>query len=419
MKKQSSIFGITENTVTDSDGRIAVYHVRIPNSRKTYSYFSEDDRIAVKSAVFVFTQHSERYPLIGTVEEISYWFPRELPWPSERTRHIYGIFSGAVPREFLSTEGIEVDRKGIARRLTYNDLPHMTFPPNTKAIGKLLFSYDKLQSATIPEGVKSIGTYAFLGAVELFYVTIPASVTDIAPNAFASCISLWDWHISPQNPNYKYVDPYIISDNGTTLFRVADRDKVDLVIPQGVREINAAAFDYCYITNMVIPDGVSFIGPMAFSHCFHLREVILPSSLRVIEENAFAFCMNLRSITIPPGVERIGASAFTQCSELREVIVLGKDTLLNQSLFALADLDGLENDPIPLLLPEVPISRIPVKLKFNAVIGFVEMRKRQIKMTAEVESTYLKYLHIRGRHLEKWAQSNTGLRKLLIEEGIF
>ena len=43
---------------------------------------------------------------------------------------------------------------------------------------------------TIPDGTKSIGTYAFQGCLSLTSVTIPNSVTSIGNNAFYGCSSL-------------------------------------------------------------------------------------------------------------------------------------------------------------------------------------------------------------------------------------
>lgn len=43
---------------------------------------------------------------------------------------------------------------------------------------------------TIPEGVTSIGNYAFWGCDSLKSITIPDSVTDIDNNVFGSCYSL-------------------------------------------------------------------------------------------------------------------------------------------------------------------------------------------------------------------------------------
>lgn len=57
-------------------------------------------------------------------------------------------------------------------------------------IGAFAFSSGSLQYAVIPEGVRSIGDYAFSGCDALTGVALPASVTAISQGAFAYCGSL-------------------------------------------------------------------------------------------------------------------------------------------------------------------------------------------------------------------------------------
>jgi len=55
---------------------------------------------------------------------------------------------------------------------------------------KFLFECETLVSITIPDGVTSIGLYAFYGCTNLTSVTIPDSVTSIGYYAFSGCTSL-------------------------------------------------------------------------------------------------------------------------------------------------------------------------------------------------------------------------------------
>ena len=48
----------------------------------------------------------------------------------------------------------------------------------------------QITSLVIGDGVTSIGSYAFMGCVNLASVSIPESVTGIQMNAFANCVSL-------------------------------------------------------------------------------------------------------------------------------------------------------------------------------------------------------------------------------------
>ena len=54
----------------------------------------------------------------------------------------------------------------------------------------LYLNGEKVVNLTIPDGVTSIGNYAFIGCSDLTSVTIPDSVTSIGGFAFRDCIGL-------------------------------------------------------------------------------------------------------------------------------------------------------------------------------------------------------------------------------------
>ena len=60
-------------------------------------------------------------------------------------------------------------------------------PTGTQAIEEEAFAGGPFEAVIIPDGCVSIGSRAFAGCENLLYVKIPASVTDIAPDAFDGC----------------------------------------------------------------------------------------------------------------------------------------------------------------------------------------------------------------------------------------
>ncbi len=118
---------------------------------------------------------------------------------------------------------------------------------------------DNLISATIPNGVKSIGGSAFSGCSNLTSIEIPNSVTSIGQGAFYDCSSL---------------------------------------------------------KNIEIPDSVTSIGSYAFYNCSRLTSMNLPNSLTRIGSDTFDDCYSLTSIYIPSSVTSIENSAFINCDSL-------------------------------------------------------------------------------------------------------
>ena len=66
----------------------------------------------------------------------------------------------------------------------------LKLPENLKAIGDEAFMGVEATDIFVPDGCESIGSRAFAGNTSLKYITIPASVKEIASDAFEGCNSL-------------------------------------------------------------------------------------------------------------------------------------------------------------------------------------------------------------------------------------
>ena len=76
--------------------------------------------------------------------------------------------------------------------------------------------------------------------------------------------------------------------------------------------VRADSFAGCsHLKSVVIPEGVLIIDDFAFADCTNLSRAVLPSSLGSIGAGAFCGCARLKSVTIPKGrLSRIGDGAF-------------------------------------------------------------------------------------------------------------
>jgi len=97
-----------------------------------------------------------------------------------------------------------------------------------------------------------------------------------------------------------------------------------------------------YSGSIVIPDtivsggeayAVTSIGIGAFMYCHHLDRVIIPNTVRYIENNAFWECSNLEYVYIGDSVEFIGSHAFYACSKLAKINIPNSVSLIDQSAF--------------------------------------------------------------------------------------
>ena len=157
-------------------------------------------------------------------------------------------------------------------------------------------------NSVIPDGVTSIGSYAFEDCTSLTSVTIPDSVTSIGSEAFRGCTSLdsvyitdigkWaaiDFGSSTANPLYHAGNLYLNSELVTG----------ELIIPDGVTSIGNNAFcGYDRLTSVTIGNSVTSIGNYAFRYCNSLTSVTIPDSVTSIGSEAFRGCTSLDSVYI-------------------------------------------------------------------------------------------------------------------------
>ena len=85
------------------------------------------------------------------------------------------------------------------------------------------------------------------------------------------------------------------------------QDVPELVLPSTLTTIDDNAFNlYLKVKDVQIPYGVTTIGNRAFSDCVQIENVVLPGTVKKIGDAAFYVCDSLNSITIPASVTEIG-----------------------------------------------------------------------------------------------------------------
>ena len=65
------------------------------------------------------------------------------------------------------------------------------------------------------------------------------------------------------------------------------------------------------------------VGKEWFRGCRKMTNIVLPKTIKHIDEYAFASCSSLQEIELPAAVSEINACAFADCKDLRVVRVLG------------------------------------------------------------------------------------------------
>jgi len=158
-----------------------------------------------------------------------------------------------------------------------NVVRELVLPKTCGNIGKEAFMNSSLSSITVQAPLGSVGEGAFQGA-----------------KYFLNFISNWGKAITriPQN---------LYRDSGLT---------GDLRIPNDVTEIGAYAFANTGITSVTLPSSIKVIGDNAFSGCKTLAKVNIPEGVTQIGKSAFSNTGLTGDLRIPNSVTEIGSNAF-------------------------------------------------------------------------------------------------------------
>ena len=187
--------------------------------------------------------------------------------------------------------------------------------------------------------VISIGEYAFKNCANLTSVIIPQSVKYISWCAFAGCTALKSINISS---TVKEIDNNaFLGCTGLTRVNITDLaawcriwfgNGVDYLY--GSNPLEYAHHLYLNdseITDLVIPNTIKYMNENCFSGCSGLKSVTIPNSVSGIHENAFYNCSNITDLTIGNSVHYLGADVFYGCRGLTSIKCHGKVPVIAQS----------------------------------------------------------------------------------------
>ena len=210
-------------------------------------------------------------------------------------------------------------------------LESLAIPEGVKEIGKAAFSNCiSLQEVKLPSTLERIGDYAFNFCLMLSSIELPASLKSLGKSAFQSCKSLTALSLPD---GIEELGSSVFSSSGLKIFTIPstwnripdgffESTKIsEIVIPKGVREIGAQAFNNCTkLTSISIPEGITDIPNEMLSNCRSLTSVQLPSTVKYIGDWAFSRA-GITDITLPEGLKSIGYSAFRVCPALTELVI--------------------------------------------------------------------------------------------------
>ena len=236
--------------------------------------------------------------------------------------------------------GVNVDSLAAYAFQNCKKLQTISLPSTLKVIESCAFDYSGLTALSIPTSVKRLGYYAFRGCDSLTSVRIEESNE---PIEFVTGYTRSFGYTKPKTVFYgrnvirtgdytnermfNKVTDLTIGDMVTEIPNFMFDGNVELqnaTIGTGVKYIGQSAFRSCGtsddVTELKVEMGanVDSLAAYAFYDCKKLQTISLPSTLKVIEQEAFRGS-GLTELSIPASVKRLGYYAFLDCNSLASI----------------------------------------------------------------------------------------------------
>lgn len=103
----------------------------------------------------------------------------------------------------------------------------------------------------------------------------------------------------------------------------------DFIVRAGILEkYNGSEID------VAIPDSVIEISRTAFLGCSHLRSIVVPESVRIVDKDTFKYCPGLKKISFAEGTSRIRFNINAWCPNVERVVIPKSMTCIGANSFS-------------------------------------------------------------------------------------
>ena len=192
-----------------------------------------------------------------------------------------------MPVVVLPRELTEIESEAFAGA----KLKKLQLSDATKTIGEKAFYNTVIESINL-EAVETIGKYAFYNCRHLTGPLMLNSLKSLGDCAFEQCESLTDVTFGTK---LTQIPKEAFCSSGLT----------SLNLPGNIKTIGDEAFHYAPIHDLTFSEGLESIGNSAFSLELQQDELVLPSTLRTIEEGGLAD-RNCKPVYLNEGLTKLG-----------------------------------------------------------------------------------------------------------------
>lgn len=235
-------------------------------------------------------------------------------------------------------------------------------------------NWPTVKKIVIGEGITRIGNGAF-AYCPVEEVVFPESLTCIGREAFYHCKYLNEVHFPAGLKRIEYAAFYY-----SRLFTLELPDGLEhlgdnafsgnefktVVVPDSVTEFGCA-FSWCdKLVSIKLPNSIQTVP--SFRNCCSLYSIYIPDGVRKIVDAAFQYCWEIRAVRLPESLKEIGGRAFVDSYKLEDVYYAGSEESWNKMI-------GIEPNPFTK----------KAAIHFNS-LGFITDPARTKKITFHVGS---------------------------------
>lgn len=202
------------------------------------------------------------------------------------------------------------------------NLEHITMNDHVVSIGEYTFAFaSALRTIQLSNALVEIPSFAFLYATKLESITLPTSTQIVHAYAFEHCHALTTVYL---NKHLQDVSPY--SFDGSFAIEMYSVDTENITY----QSVDGVVYTKSNQTLVIYPAGSSnltysvlsqttAIGYRSFLGAKHLEVIIIPDTVKIIEDKAFYHAVALKTVTMGHGVESILGNAFEGCINLTTI----------------------------------------------------------------------------------------------------
>ncbi len=230
----------------------------------------------------------------------------------------------------------------------------------TKIERNLFRDCKNLVRVVLPDSIKTIESGAFAGCNQLKEIHYASYHVQIHKDAFLECIGIQskrikDWiehgmqsiysvELEQRNEVQKegLEEPYELYQGNLFLIEQGKlRDVLvkteRVIVPESVEAIKREAFlrpdTKAMVTTLILPASVKKIEQLAFAGLENVTSIEILSKISKIEKGTFRNCIKLEKVVLPVSLQRIESRAFEHCSCLKEIVFASEQIVISKDAF--------------------------------------------------------------------------------------